>query len=112
MANRQRNCQIKFRVTEDELDLIERKMAQLGTRNREAYLRKMAIDGLVVKLNMPELKEMISLLRRANNNINQIARRANESGSIYEQDMEDIKGHLDEIWQAANQVLSSLAALD
>ena len=47
MANRQRNCQIKFRVTEDELDLIERKMAQLGTRNREAYLRKMAMNFLM-----------------------------------------------------------------
>ena len=56
----------------EELALIEQKMSQLGTVNREAYLRKMALDGYVVKLDLPELKELVSLLRRSSNNLNQL----------------------------------------
>ena len=65
MANRNRKIQLKFRVTPQEREMIEQKMAQLGTRNMAAYLRKIAIDGYVVKLELPELKEMVSLLRRS-----------------------------------------------
>ena len=64
MANRQREVQLKFRVTPEERELIERKMALLGTSNMAAYLRKMAIDGYAVNLELPELGEMVSLLRR------------------------------------------------
>ena len=62
--NRKREVQVNFRVSQEELELIEQKMSQLGTANREAYLRKMALDGYVVKLELPELKELVSLLRR------------------------------------------------
>ena len=81
MANRTRDIQVKFRVTQEELEFITLKMQQLGTQNREAYLRKMAIDGLVVKLDIPQLKEMIHLLHRAGNNINQIAKQVNTTHS-------------------------------
>ena len=81
---RKREVQLNFRVSPEELALIEQKMAQLGTTNREAYLRKMAIDGLIVKLDMPELREMISLLRRSSNNLNQIAQKAHVLGVIDE----------------------------
>ena len=64
MANREREIQLKFRVTPEERELIEAKMAQLGTQNMAAYLRKMALDGYVVRLELPELREMVSLLRR------------------------------------------------
>ena len=80
---RKREVQLNFRVSPEELALIEQKMAQLGTSNREAYLRKMAIDGYVLKLDVPELKEMVTLLRRMSSNVNQIARRMNETGRIY-----------------------------
>ena len=62
--NRKREVQVNFRVSQEELELIEQKMSQLGTANREAYLRKMALDGYVVKLELPELKELVSLLLR------------------------------------------------
>lgn len=62
---RKRNVQLNFRVSSHELELIESKMAQMGTINREAYLRKMAIDGYVVKLDLPEIKELLSLMRAA-----------------------------------------------
>ena len=59
-------------------------MAQLGTQNMAAYLRKMALDGYVVRLELPELREMVSLLRRSSNNLNQLTRRVHETGRIYD----------------------------
>ena len=67
---RKREVQLNFRVSPEELALIEQKMAQLGTKNREAYLRKMALDGYVVRLELPELKELVSLMRYSSNNLN------------------------------------------
>ena len=87
---RKREVQLNFRVSPEELALIEQKMAQLGTKNREAYLRKMALDGYVVRLELPELKELVSLMRYSSNNLNQLARRAHETGRIYDADLEDI----------------------
>ena len=111
MANRERQVQLKFRVTPEERTLIEQKMAQLGTRNMAAYLRKMAIDGYVVNLELPELKEMVSLLRRSSNNLNQIAKRMNETGRIYDADIRDVLENQERLWQAASDILSSLTKL-
>ena len=86
-------------------------MAQLGTSNMSAFLRKMAIEGLIVKLELPELREMVSLLRYSSNNINQIAKRLNESGRVYDADMEDILQKQSEIWNMASEILTKLAAL-
>ena len=88
--NRKREVQVNFRVSPQELEMIEQKMAQLGTSNREAYLRKMALDGYVVKLELPELKELGSLMRYSSNNLNQLTRRVHETGRIYDAELEDI----------------------
>ena len=69
---RKRDVPVLFWVSADEMELIQQKMAQFGTKNLSAYLRKMAVDGYVVQLDLPELKQMISLLRYTSNNINQI----------------------------------------
>ena len=86
-------------------------MAQAGIRNREAYLRKIAIDGYVLRLEVPELKELLSLLRYAGNNINQIARRINENGRFYEDDLNDILGRQNEMLERMKEILSKLSAL-
>ena len=78
MAKRKRDMQLNFRVSAEELAVIEQKMSQFGTSNREAYLRKMALDGYVVKLELPELKELVSLMRRNSNNLNQLTRKVHE----------------------------------
>ena len=91
MKKRRRTIPLMFYVTPEERDQIEAKMAQLGTNNMSAYLRKIAIDGYVVQLDLPELREMVSLLRRSSNNLNQLARRANETGRIYPEDLADIR---------------------
>lgn len=111
MAKRRREIQLKFRVTPEEQALIHQKMEQYGTENMAAYLRKMAIDGYVVRLDLPELRELVSLLRRSSNNLNQLTRRAHETGRIYEADLEDIQQSQERIWTAAEKIVSSLAAL-
>ena len=107
--SRKRNIQIIFWVSEEERKRIQAKMEQVGTENLSAYLRKIAIDGYILKLDLPELREMISLLRRSSNNLNQIARRLNETGRFYAADMEDILQRQEQLWQAANTILTRLA---
>ena len=111
MANRKREIMLRFRVTPEEREWIEERMAQLGTTNMAAYLRKIAIDGYVLKLDLPELKEMVSLLRRSSNNLNQIARRVNETGRIYDADIGCLLGNQEQLWAAANEILTRLAQL-
>ena len=109
--NRQREVQLKFRVTPEERDLIEKKMEQLGTTNMAAYLRKMAIDGYAVNLELPELREMVSLLRRSSNNLNQLTRRVHETGRFYDADLEELRQSYNGLWDAAQKILSSLAKI-
>ena len=112
MANRNRPIQVKFRVTPEERQLIDRRMEQVDTMNMAAYLRKMAIDGYVVKLELPELRDMISLLRRTSNNFNQIARRVNSTDRIYAEDIQEMKVMLEQLWEADNKILEKLASIN
>ena len=108
---RKRDVPVLFWVSDAEMEAIQQKMAQFGTKNLSAYLRKMAVDGYVVQLDLPELKELVSLLRYSSNNLNQLTRRAHETGRIYETDLEDIQQSQERIWTAAEKIVSSLAAL-
>ena len=109
--NRVRKIQLNFRVTEQERRLIEERMQELGTTNREAYLRKFAIDGMIVKLEVQELKEIVSLMRRTSNNINQIARRLNETGRIYEADITDVHNRQEQLWDMLNSLITKLSGI-
>ena len=111
MVKRKRDIQLKVRVTPEERELIRQKMALLGTDNMAAFMRKMAIDGYVVKLDLPELRELVSLLRYSSNNLNQLTRRVHETGRVYAADMDDILQNQERIWQAASGILSRLAAI-
>lgn len=111
MANRKRNIQLKFRVTPEERALIEEKMDELGTQNMAAFLRKMALDGYAVRLDLPELQKIVSLLRYSSNNLNQLTRRVHETGRVYAADLEDIRQKQEQIWQVLNGILSRLAAI-
>ena len=111
MAKRKRNIVIRFRVTPEEREMIESKMAQFGTSNMATYLRKISIDGYVVRLDLPELREMVSLLRRSSNNLNQIAKRVNETSRIYDADIDCLKENQEKIWSAANGILTRLASI-
>ena len=109
--NRTRPIQLKVRVNQQEKEIIQQKMQQLGTTNMGAYLRKMAIDGFILKLDMAEMKEMLSLMRRISSNINQIAKRANETGRVYAADLEEISEQQEQLWSAMREVLQKFSAL-
>lgn len=111
MANRKRTVQLHFMVTEQEREMIRHKMEQLGTTNLGVYLRKMAVDGYIVKLDVPELREMVSLLRRSGNNLNQLTRRVHETGHIYDTDLEEIRQSYDRLWDSMNDLLTRIGGL-
>ena len=111
MANRNRSIQLKFFVSEAELEQIKIKMEQYSTNNLSAYLRKIAIDGYVVNLELPELGEMVSLLRRSSNNLNQLTKRVHETGRFYDADLEELRRDYDGLWEAAQKILISLAKI-
>lgn len=111
MANRKRSVPIVFWVTEEEKELIQQKMELLGTLNMSAYLRKMAIDGYTVRLDIPELKEILSLLRYSGNNLNQLTKRVHETGRIYDADLMDIKQNQERVLDAIEKVVSDLSVL-
>ena len=106
-----RKQQIHLRISQEEYDLIKQKMAQCGCTNMSAYLRKMAIDGLIVKLDMPEMKEILRLLRYNGNNINQIAKLLNKDEDIYSSDITDIKENQAEILRLIKEVYLKLLKL-
>lgn len=102
---------MQFRVSPDERAVIARKMALLGTVNTEAYLRKMAIDGYAVNLDLPELRELVSLLRHCSNNLNQLTKRVHRTGHFYDADLDDLRQSYDKLWNAASAILNSLAKI-
>ena len=111
MADRKRNIQLHFMVSKHERNLIDEKMMQLGTKNLGAYLRKMAVDGYVIQLDLSDIRELISLLRRTSNNLNQLTKRAHETGNIYGEDLEDLQQSYDKLWDMAGEILSRIAAI-
>ena len=108
---RKRDVPVLFWVSADEMELIQQKMAQFGTKNLSAYLRKMALDGYVVKLELPELKELVSLMRYSSNNLNQLTRKAHETGRIYDADLEDISQRQEQLWEGVREILTQLSKL-
>ncbi|MGO1369737.1 plasmid mobilization protein [Senegalia sp. (in: firmicutes)] len=108
MANRERNNQLKFYVTNEERFLIQNKMRESNVKNMGAYLRKMAIDGNIFILDNMPLKEMNMNLTRVGSNINQIAKRINSTDRYYKEDVTEIKEMLDEIWQLQKSILLKL----
>ncbi|MEE1136933.1 MAG: plasmid mobilization relaxosome protein MobC [Acutalibacteraceae bacterium] len=107
-----RNYRFIFRLNDDELKLIKNKMELFGIQNMSAYLRKMAIDGYVINLDIPEISELISLLRRASNNINQIAKKVNSTDRIYENEIKEIQNFQEEIWNKTDLILKILSVLE
>ena len=99
MNGRKRTVQLKFRVTEAERDLILEKMKLIPTRNMAAYLRKIAIDGYIIQIDHSDIKAMTAEIQKIGVNVNQIARRVNSTGGVYQEDIDEIKGVLNEIWR-------------
>jgi uncharacterized protein (DUF1778 family) len=108
---RPRNVNLAFRVSEDEREMIEQRMKQAGINNLRAYVVKQAIDGRIIHVELESVKEMVRLLSNATNNINQIARRANETGNIYATDLDELRGRYEELWGQTKVILGKLAGI-
>ena len=106
-----RDVKLTVRLSELEHQLLKEKMAKIGVTNQEAYIRKMILDGIFIRLDIPELKDLISLLRYTSNNINQIAKVSNSTGNIYKEDLDDIKANQEKLWTMANNIMMKLSKL-
>lgn len=112
MAQRERSVSRLLRLTPQENALLEQKIQQSGLKNREAFMRKMLLEGYVLSLELPELKEILRLTRYTSNNVNQIARHAHETGRYYIEDIEQMVRNQEAIQDALKEVLNRLAALE
>ena len=110
-VKRTRNIPIQFYVSEEEYDLIMRRMEYSEIKNRRAYLLKMAATGEILHLELRGTQEMIRLLSNATNNINQIAKRVNETGNFYAADLEDLRERYDELWVHMKEILRKILKL-
>ena len=109
MSNRTE--ELKIRISPEDKERIKLKMEDAGILTMSAYVRKMALDGICIRLDLKDVRQLTVMLRRCSDNLNQYARRANKTGSIYEADIEDLQKRLDEIWELSRQTLASLAAI-
>ena len=111
MDNRKRNIHLHVMVTADELDIIHRRMTELGTNNAGAFVRKMAINGFVLNVDLSPVRELVSLQRRCANNMNQIATNVNTYGGIYPFEIKALQKDYAELWGQVSSLLKQLALL-
>ncbi len=112
MTKRKRDVPVLFLGVRRRIGIDPSKMQQYGDRkNLSAYLRKMAVDGYVVQLDLPELKELVSLMRYSSNNLNQLTRKVHETGRVYDADLEDISQRQEQLWEGVKEILTQLSKL-
>ena len=103
------DARIEVRLTRDEKELIHERMKKIPTNNMSAFIRKMALNGYIVVLDLSDVKEAVRLLRINSNNLNQYAHKANATGKVYQEDIEQLKKQHEEIWEVMNSVLMRLS---
>ena len=108
-GHNKKSVRTEFVMSEQDAEVVRERMAELGITNLSAYLRKMAVDGYIIHLDMSDIQEMIRLLRICSNNLNQYARRANETGSVYSADVDDLRTRLDSLWDGMDKLLRGFA---
>ncbi|MDR2570132.1 MAG: plasmid mobilization relaxosome protein MobC [Oscillospiraceae bacterium] len=110
-VKRKRQNQIIFRLDDIEMTLFEEKMKSTNACNREAYIRKMVLDGQIIHVEFAEIREMVRLLRSSANNLNQIAKRANETRNIYESDVVDLQENYEKLLNFAKEFYAKMVDL-
>lgn len=105
------NKKLKFRVSPEDMERIKIKMEDAGILNMSAYIRKMALDGICVRMDLRDVRQLVILLPRCSNYLEQYAKKANETGNIYAAEIMDLQNRLDEIWELTRQYLARLAAI-
>ncbi len=108
----ERTKRIELRVTPEEMERIKERMDQVGIKNMTAYLVRMAVNGYVIVMDLSDMKEVLRLLQIAGNNLNQYAKKANETGSIYLEDIEELKQNQRELLEGMGVMLDKVSALN
>ena len=103
--------QINIRISSKERIFLEKRMQEMGIKNMSAFMIKMALDGYCVKLDLKDVKELVHLLRMCSNNLNQYAKKANETGSIYQRDIVDLRVRLDRLWENSREIVEKLSEI-
>ena len=106
---KRKDKQINIRLSAKERALIEKRMKEMEIKNMSAFMLKMALNGYCVKLDLKDLKELLFLLRMCSNNLNQYAKKANETGSIYQRDIVDLRVRLDRLWSSSKEIVDKLS---
>ena len=106
-----RNMELRALFTPEEIRQLHQRMAEAGIKNRSAFVRKMALDGYIIKLDLDKISEMVRLLRISSNNLNQIAKKVNANGSIYGAEIAEMQIKQDEIWELAKEILARLSTI-
>ena len=109
---KKRSIHCSFKATEEELNIIHQKMKALGITNQSAFIRAMTLNGYVLKLDLPELHQTVRLMGSMSNNVNQIAKRLHEGGSVYETEIDEIKENQSELQAMLNRILQQLDHLN
>ena len=108
---RPRNVNLAIKITQEERDMIEKRMAQTGMTTLRAFIVKMAIDGRVIHVELDSVKEMVRLLSNATNNLNQISKKTNQTGNLYAKDVDILRDEVEKIWEQTKVILQKLAQL-
>ena len=108
MENLTRSIQIKFRVNEQEREVIRQRMELMGVTNLAAYMRKISQDGFLYRVNIDGLPEICKAVEAIGQNINQIAKRVNTTDTVYAEDIRQVKAELNQIWKLLNKILRKI----
>ena len=106
--NQKRTIHYSFKATPEEDEIIQKKMELAGIKNQSAFIRRIVLGGLILRLDLPELKSATRLMGNLSNNVNQIARRLHEGGSIYETEVDDIVERQKQLQDTLDKILTSL----
>ena len=110
MENRKRNLHLHVMVTAEEMEQIRSRMAEAGISNTGAYVRKMALNGYILHVDLAPVKELVSLQRRCSNNLNQVAIHAHTYG-VYPDEIAGLQQDYAELWGRMNDILKQLSAI-
>ena len=103
---------IYIKVSPKEMQAIRERMESVGIQNMSAYMLKMAMNGFIIQLDMSDMKEVLRLMKINSNNLNQYAKKANETGSIYKEDIMELVGMHKELLQMLGEILERLGSIE
>lgn len=106
MANRNRNNSVQFYLSDDEQKILDEKFRLSGMKSKSAFLRKLILYGYVYDVDYSYLRNYNVELGHINSSLNQIAKRINSTGNIYQDDMEHVKELMNQVWHTHKSMLS------